>query len=118
MKDFWDLAAVAGHFKFEGEALVSAVDETFRRRGSTLKEVPDALRPAFYEDAERVRSWEAFQQMAGEVVEVPARFDTIGEVVREFLGPVREAVVRGDSFTRIWRAGGQWAARAYTEMER
>ena len=118
IKDFWDLAAVAGHFEFHGETLVSAVDETFRRRGSSLEEVPDALRPTFYEDADRIRSWEAFQQMAGEVVKVPARFDTIGEVVRGFVGPVREAVVTGGSFTRVWGAAGPWAARASTEMER
>lgn len=109
MKDFWDVAAVAGQFPFDGETLRTAIDETFGRRRTALTlELPDALRPAFYEDATRVRQWEAFQSKAGAAVDAPTRFDDAGERVRAFLGPIRESLVQGEPFARAWFAGGPW----------
>lgn len=56
VKDFWDVAALARRFAFDGETLRSAIDETFRRRRTPLGDKrPEALRPAFYEDSMRAR---------------------------------------------------------------
>ena len=114
MKDFWDVAAFAKQFEFDGETLRAAVDETFRRRGTALgDELPDALRPVFYEDEARVQLWQAFQGVAGAAIDVPARFEEAGELIRLFLGPIRESLVRGEPFTRVWAGGGSWSAAGF-----
>ena len=110
MKDFWDVATLAARFDFDGETLRAAVEQTFRRRGTVhTQELPEALRPAFYQDARRAESWQAFLRKAGAAV-TPADFNAVGESVRAFLGPVRESLVRGEVFTQTWPAGGPWAA--------
>lgn len=109
MRDFWDVAALAAQFAFDGETLRTAIEETFRRRVTMLSsELPDALRPVFFKDAARVRQWEAFQRKAGAIIDVPTRFDDVGERVRVFLGPIRESLVQGEPFTRAWPPGGPW----------
>jgi hypothetical protein len=108
MKDFWDVAAVAARFDFDGETLRAALDETFQRRGTVhAQEIPEALRPAFYQNTRRAEYWQAFLRKAGAAA-APADFNAVGERVRTFLGPVRESLVQGEAFTRAWRAGGPW----------
>jgi hypothetical protein len=113
MRDFWDVDAVARRFDFDGESLQSAVEATFRRRDSPLgRELPEALRPAFFQDEARVQLWEAFQRRSRLAVELRNRFDSIGELVRAFLSPVAESIVERAPFTRAWPAGGPWYASA------
>ena len=109
MRDFWDVAALAQHFGFDGDTLGTAIVETFRRRGTPLGgELPDALRPVFYEDASRLKQWEAFQRGAGAVTDGPTRFGEAGEIVRAFLSPVREHLMHDHPFLLVWPAGGPW----------
>jgi len=113
MRDFWDVAALAQHFDFDGETLGNAIMETFRRRGTPLGgDPPDALRPTFYEDGNRIAQWEAFQRSVGATVNAPTRFAEAGETVRAFLAPVRESLARGEPFTRAWPVGGPWQPTA------
>lgn len=72
------------------------------------EELPDALRPAFYQDQERLRIWGAFQNKVGTDLDIPSRFDEIGEIIHSFIGPVRDSLVRAEPFTWIWPAGGPW----------
>jgi hypothetical protein len=111
MRDFWDVAALAQHFAFDGETLGTAVAETFRRRGTVLTgELPDALRPAFYEDASRLKQWEAFQRNVGAVIDGPTRFAEAGQTIQAFLGPVRQHLTGGHPFLLVWPAGGPWVS--------
>ena len=113
MKDFWDVAALAQEFDFDGETLRTAIDETFRRRGTSIGlVVPEVLRPAFYQHEKRVEMWQAFRGKSGLQLDVPQAFADVGERVIEFLGPVRESLARAVGFARMWRAGGPWEARA------
>jgi hypothetical protein len=109
LKDFWDVAVLAEHFEFDGETLRTAIEETLRARGTVLTaEIPDALRPAFYEEPKRLGQWRAFSRKAGGALEGPKTFGEVGETVRAFLGPPRDSLVRGDVHMRVWRAGGPW----------
>ena len=109
MKDFWDVVALSQEFQFDGETLRTAIDETFRRRGTSIGEVvPEALRPAFYQDANRIEMWRTFRQKSGLRLEVPAAFGDVGERVIAFLGPVRESLARGEGFLRVWGKRGPW----------
>lgn len=113
MRDFWDVAALAQHFGFDGETLGTAIEETFRRRRTPLGgDLPDALRPTFYEDGERIAQWGAFQRKARAAVDAPTSFGAAGEIVRAFLGPVRESLIRNRPFTWVWPAGGPWPPSA------
>jgi hypothetical protein len=111
LKDFWDVAVLAEHFVFDGETLRTAIDETLRRRKTALtREIPDALRPAFYESGARIEQWQAFIRKGGAGLEGPIGFGEVGESVRAFLGPVRASLVRGEEFARRWPEGGPWRA--------
>ena len=114
LKDFWDVVALSQEFEFDGETLRTAIDETFHRRGTPItQEVPEALRPAFYKDEMREQFWRAFQQRAGARIDAPTRFEDVGERVRNFLGPVRDSLVRNEPFTQVWFKGGPWRSAGY-----
>jgi hypothetical protein len=109
VKDFWDIAVLADHFDFDGETLRTAIAETFTRRRTAIEaEMPEALRPEFYANAERLRLWGALQSRVGAGIRAPARFEEAGERVRAFLGPMRESLVLREAFTLMWSAGGPW----------
>lgn len=109
MKDFWDVAALAKRFDFDGETLRTAIEETFRRRITPVGERPPiALSPAFYQDPQRVQQWNAFQNNLGEELDLLRNFDEIGELVIAFLKPVYESLLQGQPFTLTWLAGGPW----------
>lgn len=113
MKDFWDVAALARQFSFDGETLRTAIDGTLRCRGTALTgELPPPLRPDFYQDPARIQQWNAFQERASSAIEAPSRFDEVGEQVREFLGAIRESLVNGEPFLRVWPEGGPWQANS------
>lgn len=109
VKDFWDVACLARRFAFDGETLRSAIDETFRRRGTKLEgERPEALGPAYYEDELRAQRWQEFQRQLGGTGDGPPRLVDAGEEVRRFLGPVCDSLIAGEPFTRAWSPGGPW----------
>jgi len=109
MKDFWDVAALATRFRFDGDVLQEAIRETFRRRGTILDTgQPIALQPAFYADAERARLWWAFCENVRADIDLPPDFDAVGETVRRFLGPIRESIVQRQPFAKVWDPGGPW----------
>lgn len=61
MKDFYDLAVIAGRTELDGMTLAEAIAATFARRGTQLPtEPPLALTRAFSDDAGKQRQWLAF----------------------------------------------------------
>ena len=76
-------------------------------------ELPDALGPAFYSDADVRARWRAYQRAGGFRTSPPEAIEEIGERVRAFLGPVRESIVAGIPFNMQWPAGGPWQPGAY-----
>ena len=61
MKDFYDVWILSRNYAFDGERLSRAIAATFERRGTAIpKDVPDALTPAFANDATKQRQWAAF----------------------------------------------------------
>ena len=52
MKDFYDIWALSESFDIDGDALQVAVDSCFKTRGTPwTDEMPEALTPEFYSDA-------------------------------------------------------------------
>ena len=115
VKDIWDVVLLARRFEFDGETLRSAIEETFRRRGTPLTgERPEPLRPAYFEDALRAQRWQEFQRQVEEGGDGPARIVDAGEELRRFLGPVYDSLLEASAFTMTWPAGGGWRPAAHS----
>lgn len=109
MKDFHDVWALSTQFEFDGGKLRRAVAACFDRRGTPWTEaVPDALTPAFYDDADVRTRWRAYVGRAQFRTSPPADLGDVGDRIRDFLDPVRRSIVNGDAFDRSWIAGGPW----------
>jgi len=106
MKDFYDVWRISQRFEIEGEALVSAVGATFRRRDTSLpEETPVALTEVFLEEPGKARQWEAFLQ---QVEREEADLSMVISSLQDLLRPVLQAA-RGEGKTPgRWPAGGPW----------
>ena len=61
MKDFYDIWLLSQSFPFDDDRLARAIAATFERRETEIPvDLPDALTPAFAEDEQRQRQWNAF----------------------------------------------------------
>lgn len=109
MKDFHDVWALAGAFEFHGATLQRAVAACFERRGTLWTgEAPRVLTPAFYRMPEIATRWQHYLAAGAVLVQPPSQFDVIGERIVQLLGPVRGAIVSGDSVVSTWSSGGPW----------
>ena len=118
MKDFHDIWALSEAFPFEGTALRTAIERCFDRRGTAWNsEIPDVLTSAFCADPDVEARWRAYLRRGFFRQSPPQTIDEIGERVRSFFGPVREAILAGTPFDRHWPPGGPWAAGPRGRLE-
>lgn len=109
MKDFHDVWALSGTFPFDGEELRDAVAACFHRRGTLWAgEVPSVLTPGFYQTSDLQRRWTAYLRRGAMRTPPPSGFEAIGERVRRFLLPVRDAILTESRFEVQWVPGGPW----------
>lgn len=110
-KDFSDVALLAQYMEFRGPMLREACENTFRRRGTplTVGDPPEALRPSFYSDGERMKGWAAFAQ-ENPSLESLGSFPKIGEHVTSFLGPLWRALTGGLPLEASWEPRGPWSS--------
>lgn len=107
-KDFYDIYAIAGAFRFERTTLVQAVKATFdRRRTPVQAALPEALAAPFYADGSRASQWRAYVTRNG-LSDAPADFAQVGERVVSFLRPVWADLDSGSASSGDWRDGGPW----------
>lgn len=111
MKDFWDVACLARGFDFDGETLRTAIEETFRRRGTPFGGTrPIPFQPEYYEDGTRKTRWQAMRRRIGPGADGPERFADAGMELRSFLGVVFDSLIDEIPFAQTWIAGGPWLA--------
>ncbi len=109
MKDFHDIWALSSAFAFEGSVLLRAVVACFERRGTAwTDEPPDALRSEFYYDPNLQTRWTEYMRAGAFQAAPPASFESIGERLIQFLGPLRDSILEGGSFDMGWTPGGPW----------
>jgi len=107
-KDFYDIYAMAGAFRFERTTLVQAVKATFdRRRTPVQAELPEALAAPFYSDDSRASQWRAYVTRNG-LTDAPADFAQVGDRVVAFLHPLWADLGSGDATSGDWQDGGPW----------
>lgn len=107
MKDFHDLWVLGTQFDFDGMTLATALARTFERRNTPLPvELPLALTPEFFADAQKTRQWKAFLNRAGLTVEV--ELAEVATFIAGFVMPLIETTRVGGNYTGRWLAGGPW----------
>lgn len=107
MKDFYDIWLLSRQFTFEGERLTEAVAQTFRRRGTPVEALPDALTPAFANDPSKVLQWRAFLRK-GQLDNVPDALSEVVAAITEFLEPVAAAQAEARPFLSHWTPARGW----------
>jgi hypothetical protein len=107
MKDFYDLWVLAQRFEFDRATLAAALQATFKTRRTTLPESsPLALQADFYELPTKQTQWRAFLRKSG--LKADSSLKEISEVIREFVMPVLEDIVKGNAENTVWQPGGPW----------
>jgi type I restriction enzyme, S subunit len=107
-KDFYDVHVLARQFRFDDKTLARAIAATFERRQTPITAArPVALTPRFFADEARAQQWRAYVT-SNSLPAVPADFDSVGELIRQFLEPVWTALAENVAFASSWRPGGSW----------
>lgn len=107
MKDFYDLWVLAQRFEFESGTLAAAIQATFKTRRTTLpRSSPLALRAEFYELPAKQAQWRAFLRKSGPKAD--SSLEEIIGVIREFLMPLVDGVLKGNEENQVWQTGGPW----------
>lgn len=111
MKDFYDIWALSESFNLDGDALRAAVDSCFKVRGTPwTAEMPEALTPEFYSDANTQTEWSRYGRRATLMETPPASFEEVGRRVITLLRPISVSIKSGESFRMRWIAGDSWQA--------
>jgi hypothetical protein len=107
-KDFYDVYAMAGAFRFERTTLVQAVKATFERRRTTVQAaLPEALAAAFYSNAARASQWRAYVTR-NTLSDAPSDFTQVGDRLTAFLQPIWIDVASSARTSGDWQNGGPW----------
>jgi predicted nucleotidyltransferase component of viral defense system len=78
MKDLYDIWVLSRNFEFKDDKLPRAIAATFARRKTDIpSEPPDALTPAFAEDAAKMQQWNSFAE------DVAFQPGSLAEVVKD-----------------------------------
>jgi nucleotidyltransferase AbiEii toxin of type IV toxin-antitoxin system len=100
MKDFYDVAVIAGRTTLDGATLARAIAATFARRQTALpQEPPLALRSDFAADPGKQRQWSAFIAR-GRLAAADLR-ETVG-LLYTLLWPATEVAASGSTATARW----------------
>ena len=109
MKDFYDMWALSESFNIDGDALLVAVADCFKRRGTPwTEELPEALTSEFYSDANIQMEWDRYGRSAALIEPPPVSFEEVGSRVITLLGPIRESIISKESFRMRWVSGDNW----------
>jgi hypothetical protein len=111
MKDYYDLAALAGSLSFEGETLAEAIHVCFTHRSTVIPEAePVGMSAEFAADDLNTRHWAAFRRKS-RLSEASADFAEVLARIRRFALPPLRAAAQGRPFERVWPPGGPWKDR-------
>jgi predicted nucleotidyltransferase component of viral defense system len=95
MKDFYDIWLIGQSFPFEDDRLARAIAATFERRETEIPtHRPDAFTPAFAEDEQKQRQWDAFLE------NVALRPGSLREVIEGIAGFIMPHAIAAASIGR------------------
>jgi len=101
------LSLLAQKFQFERATLGKAIQATFATRKTVLPiSMPLALQKDFHDLPSKQTQWRAFLRKSG--LHAESSLEETIQVIREFVMPVVEGILKGDREKKIWQAGGPW----------
>lgn len=99
MKDFYDIYYLATSFIFKGRELQEAIDETFRKRGTSYeKDSVQVIERLTTNDAIMSR-WDIFCK---KVLKYELSLDTVIQVIISFVDPPFQAMIQKDELLTNW----------------
>ena len=98
-KDFYDIFLLSRFFRFNGTTLQAAIRETFRNRGTHMRDIV-AFENQFISDSLHKRRWTAFAKKKNTTLDTSLE-EVIGQI-KNFLIPVLEALQRDEIFASQW----------------
>ncbi|WP_292593810.1 nucleotidyl transferase AbiEii/AbiGii toxin family protein [Mesotoga sp. UBA5847] len=98
-KDFYDIFLLSRFFPFTGTTLQAAIRETFRNRGTHIRDIV-AFENQFTSDSLHQRRWTAFAKKKNTTFDASLE-EVIGQI-KNFLVPVLEALQRDEIFASQW----------------
>lgn len=107
MKDYYDIWIISKQFDFKGSELANAIRATFDRRNTAMPEQePPGLTDEFCTDQTKVVQWKAF--LARNRLLSKDIFSSVVNELRIFLMDPLMSAAKGDTFPKLWKAGGPW----------
>jgi hypothetical protein len=108
LKDFFDLWKLSHTLHFDGSILASAMNATFRQRGTPLPtSPPPALTETFSADPTKQTQWKAFLRK-GRLESEAGMLTEIVEEIADFLLPPAYKAANDALFGKSWPPGGPW----------
>jgi hypothetical protein len=102
MKDFFDIATIAGRTDLDGATLARAIGATFARRSTALPEEPPvALTRKFGEDAAKQRQWQAFLRKSR--IDAGTLTETV-DLLHALLWPACQVAASASDANAMWQA--------------
>ena len=99
MKDFYDIAMMAGENDFDGGTLYAAIRETFHRRGTVMPETPLVFSGIFAQDADKQIQWKAFLRRTGLQ---GLSLSEVLELINCFIQPISYAIQHNSNWQGSW----------------
>ncbi len=99
MKDFYDIYYLAATFNFEGARLQSAIFETLSCRGTTYESNSFDRLMTLSNNDDIVKRWKNFLKV---IKDDSLDFQMIMDMIRTFLSPVFESIIREDELLLRW----------------
>jgi predicted nucleotidyltransferase component of viral defense system len=110
-KDFFDLYLLSHERSFEGVRLREQVQATLRHRATEAPTTtPRGISDEFARSDEAQRAWKAFVRRSA-AEGAPEEFADVAARIREFVGPVLDAVSINQSLDADWDPHRGWARR-------
>lgn len=108
LKDFYDIWLLSEHFDFDGWVLQNAIQSTFMKRQTDYPtSLPNALTMEFADRNQK--GWERTVISKNKLMGRPENdFALVVGRITNFLIPPMQALVSGQSFTSLWKAGVDW----------
>ncbi|MBC8024632.1 MAG: nucleotidyl transferase AbiEii/AbiGii toxin family protein [Steroidobacteraceae bacterium] len=108
IKDFYDVWICSNHLDFNANALLKAIEATFKNRETPIPaDDVEAFTKAFVE-GHRVQ-WNAFVRRIGETELVDA-FGRIVDDLKIFAMPALNSLANSERLSKHWKAGRGWVA--------
>jgi len=100
MKDYYDIYYLQKRFNFDGPELSEAITETFKRRNTDISDLKYIFSEDFARNEDKQKQWIAFLRKNN--LSEPGEFSLVIKYLKSFLAPVVSAVIRQESFNRMW----------------